>query len=123
MPIRATVVLEQNANTIAQVQVDTNVYATAGAGSVVIRSGREAKVYIMAGTQTASLTQVVLELANAAAGDIMTVKKYTTAVLGTGASQIQIISGSGAGPVIGAIQVGTATPYFVDAYFDGVQWR
>ena len=119
--LRACAIVEQTAGQLNGVQVDTALY---GSGSPVsLRSGREAKTYILAGTQTSSLTQVVLDLFNAACGDIMTIKKYTTAVLGTGAAQIQIVSGSAAGAVIGAIQVGTAAPNQVDAFFDGVQWR
>lgn len=121
-PARATVVVEQNANTLAGVQTDTNVYATAVTGSVTIRSGREASVYVMAGTQTASLTTVVLDLTNAAAGDRMVVKKLGTSILGTGLAQIQIVSGSAAGQIVGSI--GTALGNFneVTAAFNGVAW-
>lgn len=119
--LRACTITEQTAGQLNGAQVDTAVY---GSGSPInIRSGREAKQYIVAGTQTSSLTQVVLDLFNAACGDTITVKKYTTAVLGTGAAQIQVLSGSSAGAVVGAIQVGTAAPNQVDAFFDGVQWR
>lgn len=122
-PARATTVVEQNTNTIAGVQTDTNVYATAATGGVTIRFGREAPTYIMAGTQTASMTQVVLDLVNAAAGDKFVIKKYTTALLGTGLAQIGIFSGSGAGALVGAL--GTAVNNFaeVTAVFDGVAWR
>ena len=119
--LRACTIVEQTAGQLNGVQIDTALY---GSGSPVnIRSGREAKTYIVAGTQTSSLVQVVLDLFNAAAGDTISVKKYTTAVLGTGAAQIQIVSGSSAGAVIGAIQVGTAAPNQVDAFFDGAAWR
>jgi len=120
--LRACVITEQTAGQLNAVQVDTAVYGTS-AGALTIRSGREAKTYIIAGTQTSSLTTVVLDLFNAAAGDTMTVKKYTTAVIGTGAAQLNVVSGSAAGAIVGAIQVGTAAPNQVDAFFDGVQWR
>ena len=69
-PLRACTIVEQTAGQLNGVQVDTALY---GSGSPVsLRSGREAKTYILAGTQTSSLTQVVLDLFNAACGDIMT---------------------------------------------------
>lgn len=118
--LRAVTVQEQNAGQFNGVQVDTALIGSAG---LVIRSGREAPVYILGGTQTSSLSPVILELTNAKAGDTMTVKKYTTAVVGTGASQIVVVSGSAAGTIVGAIQVGTAAPNQVTAYFDGQVWR
>lgn len=122
-PLRAVTIQEQNPNRVAGVQVDTAVYGSAA--PINIRVGREAPVYILAGTQTSSLTLVVLDLFNAAGGDQITVKKYTTSVLGTGAGQFQVLSGSSAGALVGAIQVGTATPVSVTAVFDGVNqvWR
>ena len=121
MTLRACTVVEQNVNTLAGAQVDATLFTSAV--PVVIRSGREAPHYVLTGTQTSSLAQVVLDLVNAAAGDRFCVKKYTTAVLGTGAAQIQVLSGSAAGAVVGAFQVGTAAPNDVTAVFDGVQWR
>lgn len=121
--LRACTVMEQNANTWAGVQVDT---ALMGSGvGVTLRAGREAPVYIVAGTQTSSLSAVVLDTGNAKAGDQFIVKKYTTAVIGTGASQVVVVNGSAAGTVIGAFQVGTASPNLVVAVFDGVAgvWR
>ena len=118
--LRAVTVQEQNANQFNGVQVDTALIGSAG---LVIRSGREAPVYVVAGTQTSSLSLVILDLANARAGDRMTIKKYTTAVIGTGVSQVQLVSGSSAGAVIGAFQIGTATPNEASGYFDGVAWR
>ena len=119
--LRACTVVEQNANTLAGVQVDATVFTSAV--PVVVRAGREAPVYILTGTQTSSLAQVVLDLPNAAVGDQFLIKKYTTAVLGTGAAQIQVISGSAAGAVVGAFQVGTAAPNEVTAVFDGTNWK
>lgn len=124
-PLRAVVIREQNPQKLnGDVFVDTAVYATA-AQSLTIRSGREASTYIMAGTQTSSLTTVALDLANAASGDQITVKRYSTAAVTTGAGQIQIVSGSGAGAILGSIQTGTAAVNAVTAVFDGVNqvWR
>ena len=111
---------EINANTMAGVQIDTALIGSAG---VVYNIMRNAPVVIVAGTQTSSLSPVILDLSGATQGDTFVIKKYTTAVLGTGASQIQIVSGSSAGSVVGAFQVGTAVPNEVRAYFDGVAWR
>lgn len=117
---RAVTVMEQNANTLAGVQIDTALIGSAG---VTYTMGRNAPVIIVAGTQTSSLSPVILDLYNARAGDVMVIKKYTTAVIGTGAAQVQVVSGSAAGAVIGAFQVGTNSPNQVSAFFDGVAWR
>ena len=113
---------EQNANTLAGVQVDTALIGSAG---VTYRYGVNPSTIVIAGTQTSSLSPVILDLVNAKHGDQFTIKKYTTAVIGTGASQVNIVSGSSAGAVVGAIQVGTASPNTVIAVFDGVNqvWR
>ena len=113
---------EQNINTLAGVQVDTNLI---GSGGVTYRYGVNPATIVIAGTQTSSLSPVILDLPNAKHGDQFVIKKYTTAVIGTGASQINIVSGSAAGAVVGAIQVGTASPNTVIAVFDGVNviWR
>jgi hypothetical protein len=113
-------VTDQNANTLSGVQVDTALIGSAG---VVIAKGYTGGMYVVAGTQTSSLSPVILSLQNAFPGDRITVKKYTTAVIGTGASQVVVVSGSAAGAVVGAFQIGTAAPNQVDAVFDGVQWR
>lgn len=118
--VKAVTVVEQNANTIAGAQLDSTVIGSAG---VAYRIGREAPVVVLTGTQTSSLSPVILELGNAKSGDSFTIKKYTTAVIGTGASQVQVVSGSAAGLIVGAFQVGTASPNQVNAYFDGVAWR
>ena len=118
--VGATVVVDQNANTLSGVQVATALIGSAG---VTIAAGYSGGCYIVAGTQTSSLAPVILSLANVSPGDRITVKKYTTAVIGTGAAQVQVISGSAAGAIVGAFQVGTAAPNQVDAVFDGEQWR
>lgn len=113
-------VQQQNANTLAGVQIDSTLIGSAG---IAYTAGYNPSVIILTGTQTSSLAPVILDLANAKQGDTFRIKKYTTAVIGTGASQVQIVSGSSAGNVIGAFQVGTAAPNQVDATFDGVAWR
>lgn len=110
---------EQNANTLAGAQLDSTVMGT----SVSYTAGRNPPVIVLTGTQTSSLSTVVLDLYGARQGDQFTIKKYTTAVIGTGASQVVVVSGSAAGVIIGAFQVGTAAPNQVVAYFDGVAWR
>lgn len=111
---------EQNANTLAGVQVDTALIGSAG---VVYTAGRNARTVVIAGTQTSSLSPVILDLYGAKHGDVFIIKRYGTSVLGTGASQVQVVSGSAAGAVIGAFQVGTAADNEVVAVFDGVAWR
>lgn len=118
--VGATVVTDQNANTINGVEVATALIGSAG---VTIANGYTGGCYIVAGTQTSSLSPVILSLGNATQGAEFTVKKYTTAVIGTGAAQIVVVSGSAAGAIVGAFQVGTAAPNEVTAVFDGVQWR
>ena len=57
---RACTVMEQNANTIAGYQIDTAIYVGTGvAGTIPIRMGREAPVYILPGTQTAAVVDVL----------------------------------------------------------------
>ena len=120
--LRKAIVTEQNANTLTGVQVDATVIGSAG---ITVKYGKAAPVYILTGTQTSSLAPVILSLDNAHSGATIIVKKYTTAVLGTGASQIHVVSGSAAGAIVGAFQVGTAAPNLVTAVFDGVAkvWR
>ena len=120
--LRKAVMLEQNVNTLVGVQVDTALIGSAG---ITVKKGQNASVYIVAGTQTSSLAPVILSLDNAASGDRITVKKYSTAVIGTGAAQVQVLSGSAAGAIVGAFQIGTAAPNEVTAVFDGVAqvWR
>ena len=118
--VKACTVKDQNANTLSGVQVDTALIGSAGTR---ISVGYTGGMYVVAGTQTSSLAPVILDLNNASPGDTITVKKYTTAVIGTGAAQIVVVSGSAAGAVVGAFQVGTASPNQVTAVFDGVQWR
>ncbi len=118
---KAVTVVEQNANVIAGVQAISTLIGSAT--PLVFRAGRESPVIVLTGTQTASLGQVIVENVNAKQGDVVVIKKYTTAVLGTGASQIQVLAGTAAGLVIGAFQLGTAAPNEVRCYFDGVQWN
>lgn len=118
--VKATVVKAQNADTLSGVEVATTLIGSAG---VRISMGYTGGCYVVAGTQTSSLSPVILDLNNASPGDQITVKKYTTAVIGTGASQVVVVSGSAAGAIVGAFQVGTASPNEVTAVFDGVQWR
>jgi hypothetical protein len=118
--VKVTQVTDQNANTLSGVEVATTLIGSAG---VTIGKGYTGGVYIVAGTQTSSLSPVILSLGNASPGDQIVVKKYTTAVIGTGAAQVGVYSGSAAGALVGAFQIGTAAPNQVTAAFDGVQWR
>ena len=120
--LRACTVIEQNANTLAGIQVDTALFGSAVAGAT-IRQGREAPVYVLAGTQTSSLAVVVLDLVNAAAGDQQIVKKIGTGVIGTGLAQIDVRSGSASGAIVGSLGTAAGTSDEVIGTFDGVIWR
>lgn len=114
---------EQNANTLAGVQVDTAVYVGTGSaatGMPVIRVGREAPLYIMEGTQTAVTVRVCMDNINAYHGARQTIR------IGTGAattSIVSIVTGSQAGPTIYTITSGVGREATV--VFDGVAqvWR
>jgi hypothetical protein len=118
--VKAVTAQEVNAEILSGVKIDSTLIGSAG---VVYNIQRNAPVVILTGTQTASLSPVILDLAGAKQGDTFIIKKYTTAIQGTGASQIHVVSGSSAGAIVGAMQVGTATPNEVRAIFDGVAWR
>jgi hypothetical protein len=120
-PLKACVLIEQNANVMGGgVQVAT---ALIGSGGTTINAVQVGAAYIVAGTQTSSLAQIILDINNTPPGYQFLVRKYTTAVIGTGAAQVQVVSGSAAGAVVGAFQVGTAAPNEIRTIFDGVQWR
>ena len=121
--LRYPSIQEQNANTLAGVQVDTAVYVgtgSASAGMPVLRYGREAPVYILEGTQTAASVKVCMDNINATHGATMKV------IVGTGAvttSIVSIVTGSQAGPTIRTISSGVGQEATV--VFDGVAkvWR
>jgi hypothetical protein len=118
--LRTVSVTEQNVNTLAGVQIDTAVYAGLGTGAPVVRSGREAPMYVMAGTQTASNVNVILDLTNASHGATITVKRQvqvlTTAI-------ISVVSGSAAGAECG--RIGASAHGEVTAVFDALNqvWK
>ena len=118
--VKLVTVQEQNADMLAGVLVDSTLIGSAG---ITYRAGRHPGTIVLTGTQTASLAPVILDLANATQGDRFVIKKYTTAVIGTGASQVVVVSGSAAGVIVGAFQIGTNSPAQVSAVFDGVAWR
>ena len=111
---------EQNANALAGAQFDTAVYATAAGGGVTLRVGRDAPLHVVAGTQTAVTAVVVLDLVNAYHGAQITVKRGTQ---GNSTSVINVVSGSGAGVVIG--QLNSSAIGQVVSAFDGANniWR
>ena len=121
--MRANTVVEQNLNTLQTINVDTAIYATAAAGSVIIRRGRDyMEEYVVAGVQTSSLHQVVLDRFNAAAGDQVTIRRGTSA--NTGTSIIGVYDGSASGQLLlqlttNATQLGGEG----SAVFNGVAWQ
>ena len=114
---------EQNANTLAGVQVDTAVYVgtgSAAAGMPVIKVGVNPPVYILEGTQTAVSVKVCMSNENAYHGAKQRI------VIGTGAattSIVSIVTGSQAGPTIYTITSGVGRD--ANVVFDGVAqtWR
>lgn len=120
--LRAVSVVEQNANTMAGVQVSSATYVgtNTGAGDTVIRVGREAPVFSIVGTQTASTSYIALDLVNAYHGATIVVKRQMT-TMGTGI--IDVLNGSAAGALVGRIPA--SANGVVVAAFDGVAkvWR
>lgn len=117
--VKAVTVVEQNGNRAGGVQFETAVFGTA-AGACVFRNGRDGPTIVIAGTQTAVALQVVLELANAAHGDSLVIKRGTQ---GNSTSVLSIVSGSFGGAVIG--QLSSSVQGNVIATFDGFAqaWR
>lgn len=122
--LKACTIIEQNANTIAGVQVDSATYAgTNITADITLRVGRNAPFYQIVGTQTASRISVALDTVNAYHGAQVVITRDTLSV---GTSLVDIYSG---GPGTGyatttAIHSGTGVAKFVSA-FDGVAqvWR
>lgn len=108
---------EQNTNMIAGVQFDTAVYGTAA--PPVLRVGRDAPVYVVAGVQTSVTAIVVLDTANAYHGAQQIVKRGTA----VSTSVIDVRSGSAAGVSVG--QITSSAQDEVVAVFDGPAqvWR
>ena len=118
--VRFVSVTEQNANTIAGMQVDTAVYVgTGAAGVVTLRMGRTAPSYVLQGTQTAVTLGVVLETENAVHGDQIILKAGTGNPLGT--SILSVRSGGTGGTVIATASGAPAANQIYT--FDGVIWR
>lgn len=122
--LKACTVVEQNGNTISGVQVDSATYVgTNIAADITIRVGRQAPVYEIVGTQTASRISVALDTGNAYHGAQVVVTRNTQTV---GTSLVDVYSGAaGTGfATTTAIASGTGAVLFVAAY-DGVAqvWR
>lgn len=114
---------EQNANTIAGVQVDTAIYVGTGSGATgmpVLKVGVNPPTYVMEGTQTAVSVKVCMSNENAYHGAKQRI------VIGTGAattSIVSVVTGSQAGPTIRTISSGVGVDAVVT--FDGIAntWR
>lgn len=122
--LKACTVVEQNGNTIAGVQVDSATYAgTNIAADITIRVGRNAPLYQIVGTQTASRISVSLDTGNAYHGAQVIITRNTLTV---GTSLVDVYSGAaGTGfATTTAIASGTGAGVFAAA-FDGVAqvWR
>ena len=125
---RACTVMEQNANMVAGVQIDTAIYVgtgTAAAPSGVIgplRVGREAPVYILNSIQTAAAVEIILDTVNAYAGASISVRFGTGC---TGTSTMRLVNATTGGTVISSSTAGQA-PVAVQGFsatFDGAAWR
>lgn len=116
--VKTVSVTEQNANTIAGVQVDTAVYVGTGAAGVPsLKWGREAPVYEMTGTQTAVTLNIVLDTANAYQGAQFNIRGGTGVAFGT--SIVQIVNATTGGTVVST----SSGVKNIFATFDGTQWR
>lgn len=116
--VKRTFVEEQNADMLNGVQVDTAVYIGTGATNPIIQVGRNPSVYVLEGTQTAVIVNIVAGLINAYQGARVTVKIGTGAA---GTSAFRILNGSHAGVVVSAPSSGVARE--MNVYFDGVSWK
>jgi hypothetical protein len=109
---------EQNANTIAGVQIDTAVYVGTGlAGVPILRVGRDAPVYVLGGVQTAVTVNIVAEVVNAYHGAQFTIRR------GTGAgstSVLQVVNAATGGAVV-ATSSGVQRDTVIT--FNGAAWR
>src|SRR3990167_8137707 len=117
--VKATHVVEQNANMLNGVQVDTAVYVGTGATSPIIQVGRNPSVYVLEGTQTAVTVAVVAGLINAYRGAKATLRIGTGSVMGT--SIVSIVNGSHGGATVTTITSGVGRESTVT--FDGVAWK
>ena len=117
--VKTTQFTQQNANTIAGVQVDTAVYIGTGATNPIMQVGVTAPVYVLEGTQTAVVLNVVAGLINASRGDKMTLRAGTGTVFGTGI--VRILNGSHAGAIV--TQLSSGVGQHATVVFDGVAWK
>ena len=121
--LKACTVLEQNANTQAGYQIDTSIYVGTGlAGIIPIRVNREAPVYIIQGTQTAAVVDVVLDTVNAYAGACINVRFGTNSV---GTSTIRLLNATTGGTVIAQTTANVApnSEHNLFATYDGTSWK
>ena len=133
--VKAVSIVEQNANTLAGVQVTSATYVgTNTAADLTLRVGRDAPCVQIVGTQTASTTYVALDTGNAYHGAKFTVTRNT---LTAGTGIISFFSGlAGTGFVaanevarIGFVSTGTGQALnnigAAVVVFDGVAqvWR
>jgi hypothetical protein len=105
--LKQCTIQEQSPNMLAQVQVDTSIYATSSIGSVTIRFGRDAPTYVVAGVQTSVTHTVILDVFNASHGNAFLVRRGTSA--NTGSALINIVNGTFGGQVLGILNPGTST--------------
>lgn len=123
--LKATTVVEQNANTMAGAQVTSATYVgTNITADLTIRVGRTAPLVQIVGTQTASTVYVALDTNNAYHGAQVCLKR----LMGTpGTSVISVFSGLvGTGYAVStAIYTGTGGALNLTFGFDGVaqEWR
>lgn len=116
--VKFTKAIDQNANTLSSVQVDTSVYVgTGSAGVPTVKVGAQASRYVMEGVQTAVTVDVVLDTNNASPGDEIELVRGTGVAWGT--SIIQVVNATTGGTVV---STSSGMPS-VKARFDGVRWR
>lgn len=122
--IRTASVVQQNAATMAGVQVDSATYVgTNTAADITIQVGYQAPAYQIVGTQTASRISIALLTQNAFHGAAVVITRDTQSV---GTSVVDLYSGAaGTGyATTTAIHSGTGQVRF-NATYDGIAgvWR
>jgi hypothetical protein len=116
--VKVPQVVEQSANMLGGVQVDTNVYVGTGlAGVPTLKVGYTPPTYVFEGTQTAVTLNIVFSTANAAPGDSFILRAGTGNPFGT--SVISLVNASTGGTVF---STSSGKP-LLKATFNGAQWK
>lgn len=109
---------QQNASTLAGVQIDTAVYVGTGlAGVPILRVGQNPPVYVLEGVQTAVVVNIVAETINAYQGAQFTIRRGT----GAGSTSVLQVVNAATGGVVVATSSGVQRDTIIT--FNGAQWK